>query len=79
MRLVKLGIILGLMLSISLGLRRAQHPFWHIAVGAFLTQTIAWLPSNFPQDYELLVILPAIMAVAFSHPWEITGVPVSTA
>ena len=69
---LKLGIISGILLVSASFLRRIQHPFWHIAIAALLAQTIAWF-SNIAADYELLFVIPAFMAVAFT-PNELSAV-----
>jgi hypothetical protein len=66
MRIVKLGLFSGLMILVSLRLRHFKHPFWHVTAAAFLSITITWLPSYSPIDYELLALVPAFLAVAYS-------------
>lgn len=66
MRFIKLLTTIGLMTLFSLRMRHLEHPFWHVTIGAFLAISIAWFPAYSPIDYELLPVLPAFMAVAFS-------------
>ena len=71
MKFVKLGLVAGVMVIISLRIRHLKHPFWHITVGAFLAHTIAWINIPLSKDYELFFILPAFIAIAFTSPKSI--------
>lgn len=69
MRWVKLGLTLAPLVGLAWALRRrgVTHPFWHIAVGAFLAHTLFWLPGQWPKDYSLIFVLPAMFAIALSR------------
>jgi hypothetical protein len=77
MRWFKLGVTVLIIGGMSWALRRAkvQHPFWHITVAAALAHTFAWLPvppGQYPLDYTLMVVMPALLAVA-STPGSVSG------
>jgi hypothetical protein len=63
---VKLGLTLLIMLGVAWGLRRSQvrHPFWHITAGALIAHTLVWLPAQWPHDYALIFVLPAMLGIA---------------
>jgi len=69
LRVVKLGLVLGMMLGVTWRVRplRLHHPFWHVTVGAFLAHTLAWFPAEVSMDYALTFVLPAFIAVAFTE------------
>ncbi len=58
-------LALALLAALALPLRRFAHPFWHMTAGAFLGHTVAWIPA-FPNDYALMLVCPAFLAIAFS-------------
>jgi hypothetical protein len=66
MRFVKLGLVAGILLFISLQLRRLHQPFYHVTLGSFLALTVAWFPPHLPKDYQLFFLIPAFMAIAFT-------------
>lgn len=69
MRGVKLIVTLLVTYGMAWSVRRAvAHPFWHIALGAFLAHTLIWLPPLWPRDYALIFVLPALLAIALTPP-----------
>jgi hypothetical protein len=76
MRWVKLGMVLLPLVAISWGLRRARvaHPFWHLTIAALLSHFLVWLPAHLPDDYILMILLPAMLGVAHQvEPEEMKG------
>ncbi|MCL4487659.1 MAG: hypothetical protein M1570_05960 [Chloroflexi bacterium] len=67
--LVRLSLSALLVTGVAWRLRghNISHPFWHIAVAAFVAHTLIWFPFQIrlAMDYALIFILPAFMAVAF--------------
>jgi hypothetical protein len=60
--------IIGL-LAWLLKRHRLAHPFWHVAVGSLVAHTFAWLPvppRQFPLDYSLMIVMPAMLAIALT-------------
>lgn len=68
MQVVKLGLSLLFMAGVTWILRRLKitHPFWHITAAAFIAHTLVWLPAHLPKDYTLMIVLPAMIAVALT-------------
>jgi hypothetical protein len=66
MRLVKLLLIVPPLMWFSWKAPDLDHPFWHLTLAALLTLLFAWFPSSLPTDYELFLILPAFLGIAFS-------------
>jgi hypothetical protein len=66
MRFVKLGLVVALQVFFSFQLRRLRQPFFHLTLAAFLALTIAWFPPHVPKDYQLFIVIPAFMAVAYT-------------
>jgi hypothetical protein len=56
-----------------------EHPFWHACLGGWMAQTIVWHPDGF-QDYQLMLVLPAFLAIAFTprRGMAVGGAPQST-
>jgi hypothetical protein len=59
------ALLLALYLLARLTARRTPHPLWHVSAGALLTQLTLFFPGA-PNDYLLMVIGPALFAVAFT-------------
>ncbi len=72
MRWVKLVLTLSILVGVAGALHRikVQHPFWHIALGAFLAHTLVWLPGQHSEDYALAYILPSFLAIASTRSSE---------
>lgn len=46
---------------------RVSHPFWHIAVSAFVAHTVFWLPAYpWSRDYALMFVLPAMLGISMT-------------
>jgi hypothetical protein len=74
MRLIKLALMAVVLLVVSFRLRKAGHPFWHIAAPSLLTYTFAWYPpGQVGLDYALSAVLPAFMATACAAPRRSTS------
>src|SRR4029450_4860023 len=43
--------------------REFVHPFWHLAIAAFLAHTVALWNEHF-RDYTLMFILPGLLGLA---------------
>lgn len=69
MRLIKLGVTILILAIFSIGFKRRflHHPFWHIMISSLLAHTIVWLPAQWAPDYALMIILPAVIAIALSR------------
>jgi hypothetical protein len=65
---LKLAVALLLLVGIAWALRNARldHPFWHVTAAALIAHTVVWLPAQFPSDYTLLFVLPAMLAIAMT-------------
>jgi hypothetical protein len=46
--------------------RRFSHPFWHVAIAAFLSHIFVW-HCPLPLDYALIFVLPAYFAAALTR------------
>jgi len=71
-RWFKLFASVGLVAWLAWLLRRHRlaHPFWHVAVASLVAHTFTWLPippRQFPLDYSLMVVLPAMLAIALTR------------
>ena len=64
LRIIKLLVVVGLLTIASRYLRKLPHPFVHITIAAFLTVTVAWISPDLPNDYILLIAIPAFIAVS---------------
>ncbi len=71
LRFLKLGLVGASLLFFSFQLRRLRQPFVHITLAALLALIIAWFPPHVPKDYQLFVVIPAFMAVAYTSKKEI--------
>jgi hypothetical protein len=67
-RLFKQILALLMLVGMAWGARRWRfsHPFWHVAVAAFLSHTIVW-HCPLPLDYALIFVLPAYFAAALTR------------
>jgi hypothetical protein len=58
-------VVLALAVPACFLLRRPNHPFFHVALPMLLAHTIAFSPGK-PEDYALIVVIPAMYGVAFA-------------
>jgi hypothetical protein len=67
-RLLKQILAILMLTGMAWGVRRRRfsHPFWHVAVAAFLSHTLVW-HCPLPLDYALIFILPAYFAAALTR------------
>ena len=66
LRIIKLVIVVVLLSIASINLRRLHHPFIHITFAAFLSISVFWISPEVPNDYILLIIIPAFIAISLA-------------
>lgn len=69
LRWLKLGAALLLVLGAAwmLNVARVSHPFWHVAMAAFVAHTVFWLPAYpWSRDYVLMFVLPAMLGISMT-------------
>jgi hypothetical protein len=59
------ALLLTLFIVARFTAHRTPHPFWHVAAGSLMTQLTLFSPMA-PNDYLLMVMGPALFAVAFT-------------
>ena len=59
-------LVLVLTTLAALVMRRLHHPFYHMAVASVFAHTIAFSPG-YPQDYQLIFLIPALYGLCFSR------------
>ena len=64
LRIINLVIVVVLLSVASINLRKLHHPFIHITFAAFLSISVFWISPEVPNDYILLIIIPAFIAIS---------------
>lgn len=69
LRWLKLGVTLLLIFGAAwrLNIAHTSHPFWHVAIAAFVAHTVFWLPAYpWSRDYALMFVLPAMLGISMT-------------